>query len=122
MEQCKTEAKESAFISTLNTRPNVKHLHDIHIKSASNSGYIVAIGCETFIVPNTKHDIRRFMEDVTSLMIDPQRTLEAWHGTKHRLSCAGNMVDPRPQPGPPVEYTQQDTLADSFTQGGDGPG
>jgi hypothetical protein len=50
---------------------NQKFISRIRIKTASNSGFIMSIGCQEFIIPDNDEGIKNAMNDLAAYLMDP---------------------------------------------------
>lgn len=59
--------------------PNPKHVHDIHIKAASNRGFIMTVGCAQIVINDNLHDISRALDDLRDYLLNPQAVEREWN-------------------------------------------
>ena len=99
--------------------PAMKEIHEIRINQAHNGGFIIHIGCMTFVCGPTRADIRTMMEEIGDYLIDPKvyeltfrkrqrHAADAFHG-EERQTCLGGTCGVGNVPAP--NRYEEDTLA-----------
>lgn len=52
--------------------PAQKEVHEVRINQAHNGGFIISVGCMTFVCGPTRADIRQMMDEIGEYLIDPK--------------------------------------------------
>lgn len=79
--------------------------YDVYIKPANNDGYVMQIGCKTYIIPKTSTDVHRIMDKVAAYLLYPQAAI--------REACK----DDQPQEARPYQDQGQGLAAAHGTVG-----
>ena len=86
----------------MHQEPHSKDIATIEILTASNKGFIVRVGCETFIVPDTVEDVKNMMEDIGNYLLNPHKIRKEWYKKKEKAQqkMAEEGVVPAPMGDP----------------------
>lgn len=81
------------------TRPNPKKIYGITIYAAANSGFVITIGCETFVFPDTPEGLRDLADQLIVYLSDPKEVSLKFQAAKNKLV---EEIDQPTDPAPPI--------------------
>ena len=78
---------------------------NVDIYQAANDGYIVRVGCETFIFKRTPEDIKKLMVELEAYLLNPKHYLKFFHREKSQINEGCDRLAPhQPEEVPPIDF------------------
>jgi len=65
--------------------PIKQSFHEVRIEQASNGGYIMRVGCKTFICPQEDAKINALCSDLAAYLKDPERTQKQYEAREREI-------------------------------------